>query len=339
MKTLCVLTIILAMAVVAVGQVAQSAKQEIPAPPGTLVDIGGQRLHLNCTGSGSPAVILESGTGDVSVIWALVQPRVAAFTRVCSYDRGGYAWSEPGSRPRTFAQLALELHTALDPLHVGPPYVLVGQSFGGFVVRGFASRYRSEVEGMVLVDAVHEDGQIVYGGQPHRIRDSAQGRQFVEPRIALDTELLNSATKAPLSPEEQLEAPLDRLPPDAQLIWRWANTHPLLGLARQAELDWSPEELARMHNERLKNRATLGDIPLIVLARTNGGYRDGMSVSAADLEKERKDLQADLARLSRRGKLTFAANSGHNIHLEDPDLVVRSIREVIEVSRRRRAGR
>src|SRR5258708_26779861 len=141
-----------------------------PAPTGTLVDIGGQRLHLNCTGSGSPTVLLESGTADISVIWALVQPHVSLFTRVCSYDRGGYAWSEPGAQPRTFAQLALELHTALRRLKIDPPYLLVGQSYGGLVIRGFAAQYRREVSSMVMVDAVHEDQHIVYGGQPHPIR-------------------------------------------------------------------------------------------------------------------------------------------------------------------------
>src|ERR1700730_14382833 len=147
----------------------------VPTPPGTLVDIGGQRLHLNCAGSGSPTVLLESGTGDVSVIWSLVQPGVSAFTRICSYDRGGYAWSDPGTRPRTFAQLALELPTALDRMQIGPPCVLVGESSGALVIRAFAARSRSEVSGMVMVDAVHEDQYVVYGGQPHRIRDSAKG--------------------------------------------------------------------------------------------------------------------------------------------------------------------
>src|SRR5258708_1109631 len=116
-----------------------------PPPPATLFDIGGQRLHVDCTGRGSPTVILESGTGDVSVIWSLVQPGVSAFTRVCSYDRGGYAWSDPGIRPRTFAQLALELHTALKRVHIDPPYILVGQSYGGLVIHGFSGVYRPEV--------------------------------------------------------------------------------------------------------------------------------------------------------------------------------------------------
>jgi len=308
---------------------AQKQSTVSPTAPGRLVDIGGQRLHVYCTGRGSPTVLLEAGTGDVSVIWSLVQPGVSKFTRVCSYDRGGYAWSDPGSRPRTFSQLAFELHTALERMKVGPPYVLVGQSYGGQVIRGFADRYRREVSGMVFVDAVHEDQMVVYGGQPHLIRESAKGRAFPEPRIKLDTEMLESVRDKPPLAEEALEPPLDRLPASAQQIWRWANTRPLLNEARGAELEWSPEELARMHNERISNRATLGDLPVIVLARTEGGYADGMSISAADLETQRKELQADLARLSRKGKLIFAPHAGHNIHLEDPDLVIRSIHELV----------
>jgi pimeloyl-ACP methyl ester carboxylesterase len=301
-----------------------------PLPPGRIVDIGGQRLHVNCTGSGSPTVVLESGTGDFSVIWALVEPGVARFARVCSYDRGGYAWSEPGTRPRTFAQLALELHTALSALRVAPPYILVGQSYGGLVVRGFAREYQSEVAGLVLVDAVHEDQQIVYGGQPHRIRESATGRPFPTPHISLDADLVAQARSRTSGPSDQaLEPPLDRLPAGAQAIWQWAQARPLAALAQQAETDWSPEELRRMHQERIGHRATLGTLRLIVLARTAGGYPDGMSVSAADLERERRDLQLDLSRLSSRGQLIYAPHSGHNIHLEDPELVVRAIQDVV----------
>ena len=314
---------------------APHAAVEVPTPPGRLVDIGGQRLHVNCAGSGSPTVILESGTGDFSLIWALVQPEIAEFTRVCSYDRGGYAWSEPGRRPRTFAQLALELHTALKVLHVAPPYLLVGQSYGGLVVRGFAREYRSEVTGMVLVDAVHEDQQVVYGGQPHRIRESATGRPFPAPRIELDTTLIAQAGERASGPSDQpLDPPLDRLPAAAQHIWQWAQAQPLAAMSQQAETDWSPEELARMHDERVGHRATLGDLPLRVLGRTTGGYPNGMQVSADDLERERRDLQLDLSRLSTRAQLIYAPHSGHNIHLEDPDLVVHSIRDVIDGLRR-----
>jgi pimeloyl-ACP methyl ester carboxylesterase len=299
-----------------------------PAPIGALVDIGGgQRLHVNCRGSGSPAVLLESGTADLSVVWARVQPLVAQQTRVCSYDRAGYAWSDPGHRPRTFAQISLELHTALDKLHVPPPYVLVGQSYGGLVVRGFARRYRSEIAGLVLVDAVHEDQHIAYGGAAHLIRAEAKGRTAPAPVIEIDRDAIASAAATALRPlpDGPLEAPLDTLPDAAQAIWRWAMRQPSLPIATSAELDWSPEEFVAFHEERLKNRATLGSLPLAVLSRTRGGFSPTRDMTPAQLEEERTRLQADLAALSTSGAVTVAPNAGHNIHLEDPPWVAAAI--------------
>jgi len=320
----------MARTIIVAAAVALSAVQDArPASPGRIVDIGGQHIHMHCTGAGSPTVLLENGTGDFSVIWALVQPQVAEFTRVCSYDRGGYAWSDPGTRPRTFAQLALEARETLRALDVSPPYVLVGQSYGGLVVRGFAREYRPEVVAMVLVDAVHEDQRVVYGGQPHRIRESATGRPFPTPRISLDLDLMHQANGLKNTKHNVLEPPLDRMPASAQTIWRWAQAQPLEHLAQQAEMEWSPEELERMHDERLGHRATLGDLPLFVLARTSVGYSSGTTSAAKDLERERRDLQQDLAALSTRGRLIYAPRSGHNIHLEDPDLVVRVIRDAV----------
>jgi len=288
------------------------------------VDIGtGQHLHLDCTGRGSPTVILEAGAGDFSFVWSLVQSRVAVRTRVCSYDRGGYWQSDPGTRPRTYAQLALELRTALDRAGEKPPYVLVGQSYGGLVVRGFAKRYARDVKGMVLVDPVHEDEQIVYGGAPHRLRDQARGRTEPEPHIQLDTEYLRLARDSTMmSLGDSLPAPLDRLPRETQRRWLKAASQPLYRMAWAAEIDWSPEELARMHNERRTHRASLGSMPLVVLARTK-------TTPADTLEPERQALMADLAALSTQGRLEYAPHSGHNIHLEDPALVVRAIREVV----------
>src|SRR5262245_968009 len=114
---------------------AQSQPTQPPLPPpGKLVDVGGWRLHLNGTGAArasQPTVILEAGAGDFSVEWALVQPGVASFARVCSYDRAGDGWSELGPHPRTKRQMVFELRTLLEKAGVKPPYVLVGQSFGG----------------------------------------------------------------------------------------------------------------------------------------------------------------------------------------------------------------
>src|SRR5262245_18917875 len=116
--------------------------------PGQLVDLGGWRLHLNCTGqvtASQPAVILEAGAGGFSVDWSLVQPEVARFARVCSYDRAGLGWSDLGPHPRTLRQVVWELHTLLEKAGVRPPYVFVGQSLGGILARLYALTYPSEV--------------------------------------------------------------------------------------------------------------------------------------------------------------------------------------------------
>jgi pimeloyl-ACP methyl ester carboxylesterase len=140
---------------------AQDATYSPPLPPpGRLVDVGGWRLHLNCTGEALPSqavVILEAGAGDFSVDWSLVQRGVARFARVRSYDRAGSGWSNLGPRPRTMNQIAFELHTLLDKAGERPPYVLVGHSFGGGLVRLYQLRYPADVASVVLVDAAADN--------------------------------------------------------------------------------------------------------------------------------------------------------------------------------------
>ena len=122
---------------------------------GQLVDVGGHRLHLNCTGSGSPTVVLQPGGGDFSSVWARIAPAVAAHTRVCVYDRPGRGWSEPTDSPQDATQVATDLHTLLQRAHVPGPYVLAGHSFGGLYVLTHADRYPDDVAGMVLIDSTN----------------------------------------------------------------------------------------------------------------------------------------------------------------------------------------
>jgi pimeloyl-ACP methyl ester carboxylesterase len=136
---------------------------EIPKPAGKMVDLGGHRLHVNCSGQGNPTVVVENGLGDFSFDWVLVQKRVSEFTRICTYDRAGHAWSDPGPKPRTFAQINLELRDALAKLGEKRPYVLVGHSYGGPVVRNFAMTYPKDVAGMVQVDAAFEGMRVGIG--------------------------------------------------------------------------------------------------------------------------------------------------------------------------------
>ena len=121
--------------------------------PGQLIDVGGHRLHLNCTGAGSPTVVLEPGGGAMSSNLGWITPGVARGTRVCVYDRAGRGWSEPADSAQDGVQIATDLHTLLHRGHVPGPYVLAGHSFGGLYVLTFAARYPDEVAGMVLIDS------------------------------------------------------------------------------------------------------------------------------------------------------------------------------------------
>src|SRR6478672_8900988 len=121
--------------------------------PGQLVDVGGYRLHLHCTGSGSPTVILEPGQGGVSSDLAWIAPAVARSSTVCVYDRPGRGWSEATDRPQDGDQIATNLHTLLERAHVPGPYVLAGHSFGGLYVQAFAAKFPDQVAGLVLLDS------------------------------------------------------------------------------------------------------------------------------------------------------------------------------------------
>ena len=120
---------------------------------GQLVDVGGHGLHLRCTGSGSPTVVLEPGLGEISSIFAWVEPAVAQDTRVCVYDRAGRGWSESGAGPQDGVQIATDLHALLDNAQIPGPYVLAGHSFGGLYVLAFADRFPEDVAGLVLLDS------------------------------------------------------------------------------------------------------------------------------------------------------------------------------------------
>lgn len=122
-----------------------------------LVDVGGHRLYLSCTGEGSPIVILDGGMGASSDSWSRIQPEIATFTRVCSYDRANTGKSDAVAKPRTIEQIVDDLHNLLTNAKVPAPYVLVGHSFGGMNVRMYASKYPADAAGMVLVDSSLED--------------------------------------------------------------------------------------------------------------------------------------------------------------------------------------
>ncbi len=312
-----------------------------PPPPGKLVDIGGYRLHLHCTGTGNLTVVLEAGAGDFSFDWGLVQPEVARFTRVCSYDRAGMAWSDPGPTPRTMKQEVHELRALLRKAGIRGPYVLVGHSYGGLLARLYARRYRREVVGMVLVDSTDPDTTLGFRGKLVRIREGAKGRP-VPP-----VQTMKSSPPGPLSDEQRkqfeefrkflgtprISAPYDQLPADLQKLDMWARFHP----QPEAENPFWPEELQEMYLETQRQPHPLGDIPLIVLTggKKGGGPPPGISAEEWQRLSEEKWRQKEAqARLSRNGQFILAERSGHQIHLDQPERVIDAIRQVVAAARK-----
>jgi hypothetical protein len=149
--------VLAALGIAAVGGGYQTVRESLDAraypPPGQLIDVGGHRLHLYCTGSGSPAVVLEPGHGASSSDFGWIAPAVARDTTVCVYDRAGRGWSDAADGPQDGAHIAADLHTLLARAHVPGPYVLAGHSFGGLYVQSFAAQFPDQVAGMVLLDS------------------------------------------------------------------------------------------------------------------------------------------------------------------------------------------
>ena len=135
------------------------------AMPGQLIDVGGRRMHIHCTGAGGPTVVLISGIAETSTYWeGWVAPAVAQNTTVCNYDRAGQGWSDPPPSPQDGAAVIADLHTLLDRAHIQGPYVVVGHSTGGVYARIFANRYPDQVAGMVMLDS--QPNEALSGGLP-----------------------------------------------------------------------------------------------------------------------------------------------------------------------------
>jgi pimeloyl-ACP methyl ester carboxylesterase len=291
-----------------------------PAPLGQMVDLGGRKLHLNCTGSGSPAVIVENGGGGFSMEWALVQPEVAKRTRICTYDRAGYAWSDRGPIDDGIEQIVSDLHLLLRTARVSPPYVLVGHSLGALYARAYQRRFPEQVAGLVFVDGTpDEDVRMVVNGK--QVSLSLLSREELP---EAHREYLKSVPV--LNPGRAGVPPFDRLPPALQQTRQWAFEK----LVR--EFGWLPntlaaaeswrQEFSALRRQRLADPHPLGILPLRVIERDK------------DSNETWHRQQVQLAALSSDGILIQAKGSGHMIHLERSDLVVEAVLELVQKSRR-----
>jgi pimeloyl-ACP methyl ester carboxylesterase len=326
---------LLLLTLACVGVTAQEGTPPPLPPPGKLIDVGGWRLHLNCTGqreAGAPLVVLEPGIGDFSVEWALVQPGLSKLARVCSYDRAGDGWSEMGPHPRTFKQIVYELHTLLDRAGERPPYVMVGQSYGGWLVRTYRTSYPSEVAGMVLVDAGEDDPErimpdgsigrasmLAKGAPIPPIKTSGPLRVADIPANALAAMRAGIGKTAPRANDP----PRDKLPADARQMRAWALWQ--IGHLAAAVNPVEVEEIALLRKERMDTPQAYGDMPLIVITR---GIPESDETAARG--EERRRAHKAIASASRKGRWLIAAKSGHHIQIDQPDVVIAAIKDVIQ---------
>jgi len=279
--------------------------------PGKLVDVGGYRLHLDCTGvarPGRPTVILEAAWGGTSLDWSKVQPGVAAVTRVCAYDRAGYGWSDTGRKPRTAGQVVTELHTLLTRAGVADPYVLAGHSLGGLLVRLYAYRYPRQVAGLVLVDSPHEQGdfQWTWTGSALTTICAALARVGI---VRLLVSRVGDIAHYPPTAQPAVKAHFSQT--------RFCRTYADEGAA----LEQSAAQVRA-------GRHPLGRLPLVVLTRgVDGKFYQGNAGKPAP--SSWLTQQRDLVGLSTNSTQIMATRSGHYILLDQPELVIAAINQVL----------
>ncbi len=277
---------------------AEAADAKAYPPPGQLVDVGGYRLHINCIGTGSPTVVIVAGAGDWSTTWGgVVQPEVAKTTRVCTYDRAGLGWSEASPHPSDAAQFASELHTLLQNANVPGPYVMVGHSLGGFIVRVFTHDYASEVAGVVLVDSMNP--KQVTQSQANSLAQTYSFQALLA-RFGVARLLVKVPAIAPsMPPNEEAYYPLYIRPQSLQASAKEYRTLPASAAEAVAVKSFD-------------------DLPLIVLTaklNDNPGW---------------PEWQAELLQLSSNSEHLFAENSGHNIQVDEPNAAVAAIIQIVE---------
>lgn len=298
---------------------------DIFARPQTLVEIGGgRRFNLYDTGEGPITVILAHGYGGRTLSWFKVQPEVAKFARVISYDRAGFGFSDPGPLPRTVSRTVADLRAALAEHGVAPPYLLAGHSAGSLDVRYFAYRYPDEVAGIVVSDGSSE-------GQRERF-EAAVPHFMTRVQAAIDNFELN----ATYAEHGRFQTDYARYlpPPEAHYtdavnaaLRDWyakASTWRAMASEYQALYGASSDEV-------LAVRRDLGDLPIIVLT---AGHRDWPGLAREDSDKLLsiwRAQQREFAALSSRGLCREVADSGHSIPFERPQAVIAAIREVAEL--------
>jgi pimeloyl-ACP methyl ester carboxylesterase len=310
-------------------------------PPGKLVTVDEHRMHINCTGAGGPTVVMDAGLGGWSLDWSMVQPDIAQFTRVCSYDRAGLGWSEAGAGAGDAQHAVADLHSLLANSGEQGPFVLVGHSNGGLRAALYAHTYPQEVAGVVLVDptpratdaervaflAPTEQAEyltLLQGMKP----DTKTGgfdlfglmqalRPFGVPRLLTDTLLQGS--------------PYQHLGPEVQPAFRF-------GMNGRTRLATNSAETEQRQNSIDQVRAiqSLGTIPLVVLTSTKlaSFYNDPLPTEPSPrllelVQKSVWEAEVEMSRLSTNGTIAPIERSGHYIQFDRPDAVIQAIRHMV----------
>lgn len=279
------------------------ASQAVPQPLGRLVDVGGYRLHLYCTGEGSPTVMVVGG--GFSFDWGLVQPEVARFTRVCTYDPSGSAWSDPPpqANPKCSDRIA-EIHRLLEDGAVQGPYVLVGFSIGGAYARLYADSYPGDVSGIVIVDHA-----FVELGDDSESPPAKTGAPETAPVLIFKTPIV-------LGIEDDKN--FSKLPRRNQEMHLWAiSNHQAKPTPEDAE-----ECNAEIEDATKGKRYPLGDTPIAVVSTTNAspGY---------------DKLQLKLLSLSRNSRQLIAENSTHMVIVDEPETIIDAVHQLVNEERSR----
>jgi pimeloyl-ACP methyl ester carboxylesterase len=269
---------------------------------GQLIDVGGHKLHIDCTGTGSPTVVLEPGLGESSTAMAWIAPAVAATTRVCVYDRAGRGWSQSAGRPQDGVEVATDLHTLLQRAGERGPFVLAGHSAGGIYVLNFAHLYPEQVAGVVLLDSMHPEQYTKIAGWPafHEMFRRASAVLPSLSRLGVGRAMYGSAYgNLPARARDEERAFLAN-PRDARSL---------------------RDEFSEIRTAMAEARSltTLGDRPLVVLTAEKDAAGGWMAA------------QNELAALSTNSDHQLLPNASHSMLTEDKDTAARSSRAINEI--------
>jgi len=282
---------------------------------GKMVDVGGYKLHMIDEGTGGPVIVIDAGLGQNSFYWALVYPEIAKFTRVVVVDRAGHNWSDASPLVRTSENIVKELHAILKNGNVPEPYILVGHSFGGLNVRLYASTYSDEVAGVVLVDASHENQNIHFANMSRFGDTWSDWKTYCERYLGVERFIRQRAAQQP-----DWKKSIEMIPEEIQ------NTY----LASRLTSKFMEAKIGEANNFGLScdqlqlDGGLIGDKPLVVITA-------GKKKSLTDEKKKAwHDLQTDLVLKSSQGTQVFAERSGHNINIEQPEIIVDVVRKMVE---------